>query len=147
MDTMKITATKVEITGRNKDDLPGYKNDHKHYKKSDGGFNQKMDQEDLKTYTATFLIRGENSHHYPHHGYHPYLHHNHNTSSHHHHHHHLDYKSPHLTHLPQHQEMKNVYECLREMCIVRSVSDEVFVRSSENEGDFFIKKWLLLLWL
>ncbi|GJX74392.1 hypothetical protein Tco_0312987, partial [Tanacetum coccineum] len=40
-------------------DLPGYKNDHKHYKKSykksDGGFNQKMDQEDLKTYTAAFL--------------------------------------------------------------------------------------------
>nr|GFC07942.1 hypothetical protein [Tanacetum cinerariifolium] len=48
MDTMKITATKVEITGRNKDDLSGYKNDHKHYKKSDGRFNQKMDQEDLK---------------------------------------------------------------------------------------------------
>nr|GEW57572.1 UDP-glycosyltransferase 83A1-like [Tanacetum cinerariifolium] len=60
MDTMKITATKVEITGRNKDDLPGYKNDHKHYNKSDGGFNQKMDQEDLKTYTAAFVIRGEN---------------------------------------------------------------------------------------
>nr|GFA15831.1 3-oxoacyl-[acyl-carrier-protein] synthase 3 A, chloroplastic-like isoform X2 [Tanacetum cinerariifolium] len=57
---MKITATKVEITGRNKDDLPGYKNDHKHYNKSDGGFNQKMDQEDLKTYTAAFVIRGEN---------------------------------------------------------------------------------------
>nr|GEW62854.1 hypothetical protein [Tanacetum cinerariifolium] len=53
-------VTKVEITGRNKDDLPGYKNDHKHYKKSDGGFNQKMDQEDLKTYTAAFVIREEN---------------------------------------------------------------------------------------
>ncbi|GJW96881.1 hypothetical protein Tco_0178689 [Tanacetum coccineum] len=56
MDTMKIKATKVEITRRKEDDLPGYKNDHKHYKKSykksDGGFNQKMDQEDLKTYTA-----------------------------------------------------------------------------------------------
>nr|GEZ74731.1 hypothetical protein [Tanacetum cinerariifolium] len=60
MDTMKITATKVEITGRNKDDLPGYKNDHKYYKKSDGGFNQKMDQEGLKTYTAAFVIRREN---------------------------------------------------------------------------------------
>nr|GFA86771.1 hypothetical protein [Tanacetum cinerariifolium] len=57
MDTMKITATKVEITGRNKDDLCGYKNDHKHYNKSDGGFNQKMDQEDLKTYTEAFVIR------------------------------------------------------------------------------------------
>ncbi|GJW32618.1 zinc finger, CCHC-type containing protein [Tanacetum coccineum] len=59
MDTMKIKATKVEITRRKEDDLPGYKNDHKHYKKSykksDGGFNQKMDQEDLKTYTAAFL--------------------------------------------------------------------------------------------
>nr|GFD10603.1 hypothetical protein [Tanacetum cinerariifolium] len=55
MNTMKITATKVEITRRNKDDLPGYKNNHKHYKKSDGGFNQKMDQEDLKTYTAAFV--------------------------------------------------------------------------------------------
>ncbi|GJV75439.1 hypothetical protein Tco_1507023 [Tanacetum coccineum] len=58
MDTMKIKATKVEITRRKEDDLPGYKNDHKHYKKSykksDGGFNQKMDQEDLKTYTAAF---------------------------------------------------------------------------------------------
>nr|GEW68705.1 hypothetical protein [Tanacetum cinerariifolium] len=61
MDTMKITATKVETTERNKDDLPGYKNDHKHYKKSDGGFNQKMDQEDLKTYTAAFVIRGKNA--------------------------------------------------------------------------------------
>ncbi|GKD79066.1 hypothetical protein Tco_1341687 [Tanacetum coccineum] len=64
MDTMKIKATKVEITRRKEDDLPGYKNDHKHYKKSykksDGGFNQKMDQEDLKTYTAAFVIRGEN---------------------------------------------------------------------------------------
>ncbi|GJX89888.1 putative cytochrome P450 [Tanacetum coccineum] len=63
-DTMKIKATKVEITRRKEDDLPGYKNDHKHYKKSykksDGGFNQKMDQEDLKTYTAAFVIRGEN---------------------------------------------------------------------------------------
>ncbi|GKA07313.1 retrovirus-related pol polyprotein from transposon TNT 1-94 [Tanacetum coccineum] len=39
---------------RKEDDLPGYKNDHKHYKKSDGGFNQKMDQEVLKTYTAAF---------------------------------------------------------------------------------------------
>nr|GFA90102.1 hypothetical protein [Tanacetum cinerariifolium] len=58
MDTMKITATKVEVTGRNKDDPSGYKNDHKHYKKSDGGFNQKIDQEDLKTYTAAFVIRG-----------------------------------------------------------------------------------------
>ncbi|GKB36412.1 hypothetical protein Tco_0881354 [Tanacetum coccineum] len=62
MDTMKIKATKVEITRRKEDDLPGYKNDHKHYKKSykksDGGFNQKMDQEDLKTYTAAFVIRG-----------------------------------------------------------------------------------------
>ncbi|GJY18788.1 3-ketoacyl-CoA synthase 19-like protein [Tanacetum coccineum] len=41
MDTMKIKATKVEITRRKEDDLPGYKNDHKHYKKSykksDGG--------------------------------------------------------------------------------------------------------------
>ncbi|GJW96880.1 hypothetical protein Tco_0178688 [Tanacetum coccineum] len=58
MDTMKIKATKVEITRRKEDDLPGYKNDHKHYKKSykksDGGFNQKMDQEDLKTYTAAY---------------------------------------------------------------------------------------------
>ncbi|GJZ35738.1 hypothetical protein Tco_0581555 [Tanacetum coccineum] len=47
-------------TRREGDDLPGYKNDHKHYKKSykksDGGFNQKMDQEDLKTYTAAFVI-------------------------------------------------------------------------------------------
>ncbi|GJU19468.1 hypothetical protein Tco_1152810 [Tanacetum coccineum] len=60
MDTMKIKATKVEITRRKEDDLPGYKNDHKHYKKSDGGFNQKMDQEDLKIYTAAFVIRGEN---------------------------------------------------------------------------------------
>nr|GEX87962.1 hypothetical protein [Tanacetum cinerariifolium] len=34
MDIMKITATKVEVTGRNKDDLSGYKNDHNHYKKS-----------------------------------------------------------------------------------------------------------------
>ncbi|GKC55237.1 zinc finger, CCHC-type containing protein [Tanacetum coccineum] len=59
-DTMKIKATKVEITRRKEDDLPGYKNDHKHYKKSDGGFNQKMDQEDLKTYTTAFVIRGEN---------------------------------------------------------------------------------------
>nr|GFC79366.1 hypothetical protein [Tanacetum cinerariifolium] len=58
MDTMKITTTKVEITGRNKDDLPGYRNDHKHYNKSVGGFNQKMDQEDLKTYTAAFVISG-----------------------------------------------------------------------------------------
>ncbi|GJT71919.1 hypothetical protein Tco_1031205 [Tanacetum coccineum] len=62
MDTMKIKATKVEITRRKEDDLPGYKNDHKHYKKSykksDGGFNQKMDQEDLKIYTAAFVIRG-----------------------------------------------------------------------------------------
>nr|GEV53470.1 zinc finger, CCHC-type [Tanacetum cinerariifolium] len=49
-----------KLEGRNKDDLPGYKNDHKHYKKSDGGFNQKMDQEDLKTYTAAFVIREEN---------------------------------------------------------------------------------------
>ncbi|GJU73567.1 hypothetical protein Tco_1264972 [Tanacetum coccineum] len=60
MDTMKIKATKVEITRRKEDDLPGYKNDHKHYKKSykksDGGFNQKMDQEDLKTYTAAFEL-------------------------------------------------------------------------------------------
>ncbi|GKB37202.1 hypothetical protein Tco_0882144 [Tanacetum coccineum] len=58
MDTMKIKATKVEITRRKEDDLPGYKNDHKHYKKSykksDGGFNQKMDQEDLKTYTTAY---------------------------------------------------------------------------------------------
>nr|GEZ35734.1 zinc finger, CCHC-type [Tanacetum cinerariifolium] len=54
----KITATKVEVTGRNKDDLSGYKNGHKHYNKLDGGFNQKMDQEDLKTYTAAFVIRG-----------------------------------------------------------------------------------------
>nr|GEU42903.1 zinc finger, CCHC-type [Tanacetum cinerariifolium] len=60
LQSLKITTTKVKITGRNKDDLPGYKNDHKHYKKSDGGFNQKMDQEDLKTYTAAFVIRGEN---------------------------------------------------------------------------------------
>nr|GFA74886.1 hypothetical protein [Tanacetum cinerariifolium] len=60
MDTIKITATKVEITERNKADLPRYKNDHKHYNKSDGGFNQKIDQEDLKTYTASFVIRGEN---------------------------------------------------------------------------------------
>ncbi|GJS91241.1 LRR receptor-like serine/threonine-protein kinase FLS2 [Tanacetum coccineum] len=65
MDTMKIKATKVEITRRKEDDLPGYKNDHKHYKKSykksDGGFNQKMDQEDLKTYTAAFsLLLGNN---------------------------------------------------------------------------------------
>nr|GEY99855.1 zinc finger, CCHC-type [Tanacetum cinerariifolium] len=59
MDTMKITATKVEITERNKDDLSGYKNDHRHYKKSDGGFNQKMDQEDLKTYTTAFVIGKE----------------------------------------------------------------------------------------
>ncbi|GJU20313.1 hypothetical protein Tco_1153655 [Tanacetum coccineum] len=60
MDTMKIKATKVEITRRKEDDLPGYKNDHKHYKKSykksDGGFNQKMDQEDLKIYTAAFVF-------------------------------------------------------------------------------------------
>nr|GEY55642.1 hypothetical protein [Tanacetum cinerariifolium] len=56
MDTMKITATKVKITGRNKDDLPGYKNDHKYYKKSDGGFNQKkMDQEDLKNLRSNVL--------------------------------------------------------------------------------------------
>nr|GEX23174.1 hypothetical protein [Tanacetum cinerariifolium] len=54
-----ITATKVEVTGRNKDDLSGYKNDHKHYNKSEGGFNQKMDQEDLKTYTVAFVIRGK----------------------------------------------------------------------------------------
>ncbi|GKD50799.1 hypothetical protein Tco_1279775 [Tanacetum coccineum] len=64
MDTMKIKATKVEITRRKEDDLPGYKNDHKHYKKSykksDGGFNQKMDQEDLKNYKAPFVIRREN---------------------------------------------------------------------------------------
>nr|GFC23109.1 hypothetical protein [Tanacetum cinerariifolium] len=65
MDTMKITATKVEITKKNKDDLPGYKNDHKHYSKSDGGFNQKMDQEDLKTYTAAFVIRGRMLGQYP----------------------------------------------------------------------------------
>ncbi|GKB52520.1 Rho guanyl-nucleotide exchange factor 12 [Tanacetum coccineum] len=62
MDTMKIKATKVEITRRKEDDLPGYKNDHKHYKKSykksDGGFNQKMDQEDLKTYTAARRLQG-----------------------------------------------------------------------------------------
>ncbi|GKA25058.1 zinc finger, CCHC-type containing protein [Tanacetum coccineum] len=61
MDTMKIKATKVEITRRKEDDLPGYKNDHKHYKKSykksDGGFNQKMDQEDLKTYTAANMTK------------------------------------------------------------------------------------------
>ncbi|GJX00673.1 phosphoinositide phospholipase C 6-like protein [Tanacetum coccineum] len=64
MDTMKIKATKVEITRRKEDDQPGYKNDHKHYKKSykksDGGFNHKIDQEDLKIYTASFVIRGEN---------------------------------------------------------------------------------------
>ncbi|GKB85089.1 cleavage and polyadenylation specificity factor subunit 1 isoform X1 [Tanacetum coccineum] len=63
MDTMKIKATKVEITRRKEDDLPGYKNDHKHYKKSykksDGGFNQKMDQEDLKTYTAATILATE----------------------------------------------------------------------------------------
>ena len=38
-------------SNRRKIDLPGYKDDHKHYKKlkqSHGGFNQKMNQEDLK---------------------------------------------------------------------------------------------------
>nr|GEX27249.1 hypothetical protein [Tanacetum cinerariifolium] len=59
MDTMKITTTKVEVTERNKDDLSGYKNDQA-LQEINGGFNQKMDQEDLKTYTAAFVIRGEN---------------------------------------------------------------------------------------
>ncbi|GKA03402.1 hypothetical protein Tco_0676183 [Tanacetum coccineum] len=44
MDTMKIKATKVEITRRKEDDLPGYKNDHKHYKKSYKKSDEKKDE-------------------------------------------------------------------------------------------------------
>nr|GEW06728.1 zinc finger, CCHC-type [Tanacetum cinerariifolium]GEY53086.1 zinc finger, CCHC-type [Tanacetum cinerariifolium]GEZ24416.1 zinc finger, CCHC-type [Tanacetum cinerariifolium] len=40
----------------NEDDLSGYKNDHKHYNKSNGGFNQKMDQEDLKNLRSNKLL-------------------------------------------------------------------------------------------
>ena len=61
--TMKVGITRYDRHGHNEDhnnkggsnrrkiDLPGYKDDHKHYKKlkqSHGGFNQKMNQEDLK---------------------------------------------------------------------------------------------------
>ncbi|GJU59883.1 protein root hair defective 3 [Tanacetum coccineum] len=65
MDTMKIKATKVEITRRKEDDLPGYKNDHKHYKKSDGlssfEFNEQATEgmiSGLKNY-ATGLVEGK----------------------------------------------------------------------------------------
>ncbi|GJZ59911.1 hypothetical protein Tco_0615727 [Tanacetum coccineum] len=52
-----------EINQKEEDDLTwsGYKNDHKHYKKSDGGFNQKTEhQDELSSTQAAFVIRGEN---------------------------------------------------------------------------------------
>ncbi|GKD47706.1 hypothetical protein Tco_1276682 [Tanacetum coccineum] len=83
LDLKKITTVKVEVT-EEKYDQPGLKEDHsskggsKRRKKmiyldvrmitsttrdqssssSNGGFNQKMDQEDLKTYVTAIVIRG-----------------------------------------------------------------------------------------
>ena len=48
---LKEDHSSKDGSNRRKIELPGYKDDHKHYKKlkqSHGGFNQKMNQEDLK---------------------------------------------------------------------------------------------------